>query len=106
MRWKKITKRKVILSIIFFSILFVFMPVIKCMEDYPTNEKICKLYHKCEVDVYNSLFFVLTNPDISTDCPDGELTSIRFLSLFFLEIILSIFLSILIDMYYEKYRNI
>ena len=102
----KFDKRKIILTITLFIIVYFFLPSVNCMEDFPTSQKICHQYGECEVDYYFSLSRITFGyQDGEFYCPDTHFTVIGMISLMISILIFTYLVVCTLDWCYTKFRD-
>jgi hypothetical protein len=99
----KPSKRKIIIFLVFFFLIFMYLPLAKCVDSHDTKESMCTKYEICTVDVYYSMFSIIANDEL---CEETKLT---FMGIFILPLIILIFsysIACITDLLYTKYRDI
>ena len=77
----KPSKRKLDIFVILFFLSYVFLPVVKCIDDHAAAEKFCQQYGICEVDYYFSLATLILHYDGEFLCPATNISGITMVIL-------------------------
>ncbi|OGJ21231.1 hypothetical protein A3K73_02325 [Candidatus Pacearchaeota archaeon RBG_13_36_9] len=102
----KISKRKIVIFLIVFFLISIYLPTIKCFEEYSVSPGFCKLYGLCEVERYYSLWSATINYNKLIGMCDAFNYPLSYVLLLDLVSIVSAYLiSCVIESFYKKYRD-
>ncbi|MBW2990793.1 hypothetical protein KY348_03745 [Candidatus Woesearchaeota archaeon] len=104
----KFSKRKLLIFIILFYVLFFYLPVIKCIPDHDVKEKFCEKYGLCKVDIYSSISTVISGYDAETNtflCPATRITSVKMILLILIFMLGTYIITCILDYYYARFRD-
>lgn len=108
MSFFRFSKRKVLIFIIVFYVLYFYLPVVKCIDNQDVKEKFCQKYNLCKVDIYFSLSTVISDYDSETGsflCPASRISVFSMILLSMLFLIGSYLITCVFDYYYVRFRD-
>ena len=99
------TRRLLVFGVILFF-LFLYLPIIKCLDNTDAKAKVCELYGECTTDFYYSASGMIGMWDQWKElCPVTPMTRIGVIVLVTLVFAISYILAWGLEYYYEKFRN-
>ena len=96
----KPSKRKIVMFLVIFLVLFFYFPVVKCINGHKVKSSFCKKFDICTIDFYVPIPGALS--DHGDSCPANRISNSGLILITAIFLIMSYLVSCLFDHYLKK----